>query len=212
MARKSDFSRISYSMKQYKQKRAVYPFPWDYFNLKNSSTSVAKQWKLNKKVVLPDLDNLPKDPDLSIPYLYSITENRWEFQIAWTLENSDNPIALLKWDYKTVAKNILPTIVLAINPSPGTDIDITNSTNKKKFIFDKLSHNLAYDFEDSLEPTSDDTDLATLISEAETSGDFWQNVDYRTCSEIKEAAKSIWNWEYQYLNSNWILTNTWCTF
>ncbi|MGB2110540.1 MAG: hypothetical protein ACPHY8_01005 [Patescibacteria group bacterium] len=42
------------------------------------------------------LRTLPVDPYTETPYSYSVTNNRQEFQIAATLENSDIPIAYLQ--------------------------------------------------------------------------------------------------------------------
>lgn len=38
---------------------------------------------------------LPVDPELGIPYKYSTTKNRQEYQIGATSENSENPFTLL---------------------------------------------------------------------------------------------------------------------
>jgi len=80
---------------------------------------VAQQGKMSRDVALSTADNIQYDPYLDIPYTYSITTNRQEFEISLTLENSDNPIALLDGTYKSVAKNVLPTISVALD---GTTI------------------------------------------------------------------------------------------
>lgn len=203
--RSSDMAQIKSSMKLYKQRRWVYPAPWDNFSILSGSTAIAYQWKMNEKVTLSTLDELPLDPELEIPYLYSTTTNRKEMQIAATLENGDNPTTLLVWDYKTVSINVLPTIVVATT----ADIDVVSDNTK--FIFNGSVHNLPYDFEWSLVPTSDGTSLNDLLSEA-SNNNFWQNTSYRTCNEIKEDGKSIGDGEYQILSSSWVLTSTWCTW
>lgn len=214
--RQSDIAQISAALKKYHQDRWRYPLPWitsDYFWILNSWTLVATQWKMNKNVKLPTLDNIPSDPKAKIPYFYSITKNKQEYELIATLENWDTPITLLKWDYKTVSKNILPSISLAI--SSNSDIEIHDwvwswTENRKKFILNWWSHNLAYDIE-TKEPysSSDITELSFLFTDPGV--EFWQNTDYRNCTEILNAWKSIWNWEYQILNNTWELTNTWCT-
>jgi hypothetical protein len=65
-------------------------------------------------VSLSTAETLALDPDLDTPYIYSTTRNKQEYQIAMSLENNDSPIALLQGSYKSVSKNILPTIVLAL--------------------------------------------------------------------------------------------------
>ncbi|MDF1682375.1 MAG: hypothetical protein P1U46_01015 [Patescibacteria group bacterium] len=48
-----------------------------------------------------------------MPYFYSVTKTKQEFEMAATLENEDNPIALVNGTYKSVSRNILPSIILA---------------------------------------------------------------------------------------------------
>jgi len=115
--------------------------------------------------------------------MYSITKNKTEFQLAATLENGDYPIALVNGDYKTVSKNILPTIVMAT--STGTEV----TTNSGAFIFDNNSHNLPYELGYPFAPITDGTSLNNLLIDTEIK--FWQNSDYRSCTEILDAGKSI---------------------
>jgi type II secretory pathway pseudopilin PulG len=106
--RSSDMAKIKSSMKLYKNKRWAYPNPWDFYNITNSWTIVAKQWFLNENVWLSTLDLLPLDPQTQKGYVYSTTNNNLEFQIGMTLENWEFNIALLDWDYKSVSKTVLP--------------------------------------------------------------------------------------------------------
>ena len=210
-SRKASFAEIFGAMKTYKQKKWSFPIPNKSFSWTNNSSNIVFwQWKLTKNVALSTIDNIPYDPKIKIPYLYSITKNRQEFEIAWTLENNDwdKPLSLLVWNYKSVAENVLPTIIVAT----WTTLDISDSNNKKLFIFDKQSHNLAYDFDWNTEPTSDGTDFDILLQEAKDNWVFIQNSDFETCSEIRKAWKSIWDWEYQIRTNTGALTNTWCTW
>ncbi len=219
--RKSDLSQISSSLKIYKQKRWYYWNPWDYFNITYSWTTVALQWKLNTNVHIDSLEKLPLDPDNQVAYSFSITTNKQEFELAATLENGDFPMALLTWNYKTVSKNILPTLTLAKNVIGTTNAEIKDwmwdwSDNRKLFVYDKNKHNLVYTFEDSYEPYSDSPDFNTLLQEAINNNTFWQNSDYRNCVEIKEAWKLLLDpttteFEYQIIDDSWLLTVTWCT-
>jgi hypothetical protein len=118
----------------------------------------------------------------------------------------------MKWSYKTVSKNILPTILLATwstEDNTITEVDISKTENKKLFIFDWWTHNMPYEINNWIDPVTDWTDLEDLFKE--NTVNFWQNTSFRTCTEIKEAWKSIWDWEYQVLSSTWSLTNTGCT-
>ena len=211
--RKSNIAEISWAMKTYKQKKGSLPIPSNYFKTQTWTTVLDWQGKLDKNIGLSEIDEIPLDPKLEIPYLYSITPNKQDFQIALTLENWDweSPLALLKWSYKSIAKNILPTLLLATGST--TDIDISSWNNKNLFIFNNQSHNLPYDFEWNLEPISDWVlTLTWLIEEAEQNWVFSQNSSFETCLEIRKAGKSLWDWEYQIRSNTWALTNTWCTW
>lgn len=216
--RRSDLSKVSSSLKIYKQKRGYYSEPWDYFNITNRGKNVAKQWKMNKSVYLNTLDKLPFDPKSKSYYSYSVTNNKQEFELAATLENEEEEIALLEWNYKTVSKDILPTLILAIDSIIPVEINIavwSGSINRTKFIFDQLSDNLPYTMGTPDEAHSEWTAFADLLSKAELWDSFWQNNDFRNCIEIVEAWKSISDngvtEQYQILE-NWSLTWTWCTF
>lgn len=201
--RKTSLTKIKSSLKLYKQNRGSYPLPGDYFDITKGASTVAYQWVLNKSVPLSTLDALPLDPKIKIPYTYAVSENRKEFQVSGTLENSDMLKAVLVWDYKTVSKNILPSISVATQ----SNIDISTDTNK--FIFDNGTHNLPYTFDIPYTPYSDLSNFNDLINDPDIS--LWQNSDYRSCDEILSASKSIWDGEYQIVDSNWIMTNTGCT-
>ncbi len=203
--RKSDFASISSSLKLYKQKRWSLPLPWDNFWLTYNWVAVGFHWKMNSNVTLSTLEKLPQDPLMKIPYIYSITQNKQEYQLATTLENNGNNIAYLEWNYKTVSRDNLPTIVMAI--ASTTPIEVVTGTNKDKFIFHNQSKNLPYDLETWV-PYADGTTFVNLISDAWV--ELWQNSDYRSCTEIYEAWKSIGTWTYQVVNASWALANITC--
>ncbi len=214
--RKSDLSQVSSALKVYKQKRWYYASPWDFFNLTFSWITVANQWFLNKKVYLNSLEKLPKDPKTKTYYVYSITTNKQEFQLFITLENEDESIALVWWDYKTVSKNNLPTLALAMNETVWTNIEIKDSANKDYFIFDNQTHNLPYTIEEPYQPYHDWISFNDLLTEVEQEDNFWQNTDFRNCTEIKEAAKLLIPLtsdpvEYQIITDTWALINTGCS-
>jgi prepilin-type N-terminal cleavage/methylation domain-containing protein len=215
--RKADMWVLISSLNVYKQNRWGYPKPWNVFNIINSGSTVAYQWKIDKSVSLTTLDNLPFDPYKWKSYWYSITTNKQEFQIAMTLENWDFPIAMLDWNYHTVSYKILPNIMLALSPLAWVDIEIAElvwswAENRQKFILDKWL-NLLYSILDPYEPVYGYQWL-DLWTDIIPSWDinFWQNSDYRTCLEISDAWKSIWDWEYQILNWSGLLEDVNCTF
>lgn len=206
--RKSDIATIHSALSNYKQKKWSLPLPWDYFILTNSgSYEIVKQGKIDLSVPLTTLDRLPFDPYIGVPYLYSITKNKQEYQIAATLENNGLPRAILQGNYKSVSRTILPSIMIAKNSD--TPINITEPSQKKKFIFDNNSHNLPYDFETGM-PISDGTDFDILINDPNIN--FWQNVDYKTCEEIYESWKSIGTWTYELLDEEGNLFSSGCIF
>jgi len=224
--RKSDLAQVWSALKVYKQKRWYYPMPWDHFEILYSWSGIVYQWKFNDNVRLNTLDRLPLDPKTKGPYLYSIVKNKQQFEMAATLENEDSPIALVNWTYKSVSKNILPWIILAIEREVGqtaTIIDWESDSQwdfwivtKNKFIFSNQKHNLPYEFIEPFSPYTDDTPIASILTELTLNNSFWQNTDFRNCLEIKESWKAIQNnWdplEYQIISSTWSLNNTTCTF
>lgn len=203
--RKSDISQIQAALGSYKLKRWYYSQPWDAFDITYWATEVvATQWVLNNNVALTTIDRLPMDPKAERPYTYSTTKNKQEFQISATLENAWREKAILVWDYKTVSKNILPSIVVAT--SSATNI----ATNTWAFVFDDQWQNLTYSIKTGW-PKNNGTDIASYTSHS----NFWQNSDFRTCVEIKEWGKILLEntpLEYQILNNSWSLENTTCSW
>ena len=210
-ARIADISTLWSQLSLYKRERWAYPFPWDKFNLVNDTIIVWYQWEMNTKVSLTTASaNLPVDPKLKIPYFYSTTRNRQEYQIAASAENSDNPNTILQWDYRSVAKNVLPNIILALDTTSDADISLT--TTQSLFLFNKWFNTLPYDFNTGA-PYSDNSTLSSMLDSAWN--DYWQNTDYRSCQEINLAGKNITaSWaaqqEYQILDSNWVLQPELC--
>jgi len=215
----SDLSKVSSSLKIYKQKTGYYSLPGDAFYILNQGKQVAQQWKLNKKVFLNTLDKLPSDPKSDQYYSYAVTNNKQEYQLAATLENGETEIPLLEWNYKTVSKNILPTLILAIDSTEDVEIHDgvwMGTTNRNKFVFSDIEYNLPYTIESPYLPYNEGTDFFLNLSKAEELDSFWQNNDYRNCTEIFEAWKSIslddTPEEYQILSDTWSLINTLCSF
>jgi len=213
--RTSDLADLTAKLKLYKQQRGAYPLPSDSFNILNRGILVAKQGQLSRSVALSTADSIQYDPYINIPYTYSITNNKQEFELSLTLENSDNNIAILGGTYKSVSKNVLPTITLALESTASIEINTASGgTADTNFIFNKGAHNLPYTFDGDFAPYSDGTALTDLLLDG--SIEYYQNSDYRTCNEIYEAGKSISNGvtneEYQILDGSGSLQDTNCTF
>lgn len=211
-ARLSDISKLSSALTLSHQKRWAYPNPWNSFNITATGTIVASQWKLDETVALSTLDQLVTDPKLKTPYTYSMTTNKQEFQVSWTLENSDNPRAILKWKYKTVSINLLPTLILATDTT--STMEISENTwagawNRTLFVFDGWMNNVVSTFSGDNGPESNGTSFDNLLNDPLI--EMYQNSDYRNCIEIREAGKSLGDGEYQIRDSSGVLTSTWCT-
>lgn len=213
--RKTDLATLNSELSLYKKQRWAYPYPWDYFELHNRWEAVAYQWYMNKNVSLSTAESIPLDPELQIPYMYSVTKNRQEHQIGLSIYNNDVPYAMVSGSYKSVSKNILPNILIASGASTAIEVNSAVgawSTNRNWFMFNLWTHNLPYDFESGI-PTTDGTTFTNLLSEV--SNDYWQNSDYRSCGEIDSAGKNITisgsTDEYQILSSTWSLIDTTCT-
>ena len=217
-ARVTDLSNLWIWLKNHKLKSGSYPNPGDAFNIVYSwwTNIVAKQWYINDKVYSTEIQKMPLDPEYKIPYLYSVTANKWNYQLAATIiAEDDNQVdkAYLIWDYQTVSKTILPTLILATSTWAGNNVEIWSwisawTTNRLKFIVNNGTLNLPYNSEDT-KPVGTATTFESIFSE--TWIDYSQYPWYSSCLEIYEAGRSIWAWTYQILSSTWSVTNTWCT-
>lgn len=208
--RESDLTAISNALKLHKTKRWSYPSPTDAFNIVNSGTIVAIQWKLSEKIIISTMDSIPLDPFINIPYTYSVWKNNSEFQISATLENNWMLKSTLKWDYSSPSRNIIPTIILAF--AWKTDLEVNEfvwswAYNRTKFIFHNSKHNIPYTFEEPYLPYADNTSFLQLITDPNI--EYFQKIDYKNCNDIIKAEKSIWTWEYQ-LNSFWTIQTVNC--
>lgn len=213
--RKSDLKTLVIQLKNHKDSFWSFPIPWNWFEIHNRWYHVATQWLLNKSVWLEGATNLPTDPLLNRAYVYSTTRNRQEFQIATTLENDDINIALVDWTYTSVSKNILPTIVMALESLSPVEVNASvwnGSSNRDAFIFDRNTFNLPYSLEDWNPVNDGDFILLLLRAEGDT---FWQSSSYEDCAEIFNASKHITpngsTDQYQVRNETWVLVDRDCS-
>lgn len=120
-------SQLQIALKTEKQKFGSYPLPGDAFQIVNSGSAnvVAHQGFLNGKVATNEISKYPTDPASLRPYAYSTTKNRLAFQIGMLLEEGKGR-AFLDGDYKSVAMNVLPSIVLALSAASGSQVEIAD--------------------------------------------------------------------------------------
>lgn len=209
-SRRSNMISMKAALKSHKQARGVYPLPWDYFSITNNATAVAYQWRFNENLKILDLEKLPLDPTTGESYFYSTKKNRQTYQIAMSLENGDFPVAMLDWDYETISKTMLPSLVLAL--SSTTDIEIKDwvwdwATNRNYFILNS-SENLPYSFDKPYDPYyawwDIDTDLAWGLTT------YTQDSTYKSCIEIWESKDAIWAGDYEIVTTEGLLTTVTC--
>lgn len=218
--RKEDIWKIMIWIKNFKQNTNINPFPSNYFEIINSWSSnvYVYQWFINDKIIINTIANIPKDPKTWNDYLYSITKNKQEFQVAMTLENDWNNLALVDWDYKVVAKNIFPSLLLALTSSGVQKVEIASwvitawsswSINRLKFILDWWYLNLPYNFTD-WKPVSNwiTKTFDSIINDPLVK--IWTISSYFSCQEIYEAWKFVWNWIYEIKNIDWNYSSTVC--
>lgn len=200
--RKADLVQIKSALKNYKLKNNTLPEPGTNFNINYGTSVLVKQWVIDNSVNLTSMDTLVQDPKTDNYYSYSKTKNSDEFQLAATLENGENQIALLLWDYQTISKNILPTIVVA----SSANIDIKLATNKDKFVFDGQGQNLVYQINWS-GIKANWLDISSEVSRS----NFWSRTDLRNCDEILNSWRKLdWITTYQIVNNSWSIEDIDC--
>lgn len=216
-ARVSDLSQLKMTLKSEKQKVGVYPTPGSNFEIVHFGTSniVAYQGFFDPLTAVNDSSKYPKDPTTGGYYPYSTTKNGQWFQLA-TINESANPMtAYLDGDYKSVAPDILPSLMLAISTSTGSYVEIgdgittgssNGSSNRKKFILNGGKSNLPYGL-DSF-PVGNTTIAFTGIV-AELGVIPTGSSRFRSCQDISEAGAWVGSGFYQTFTGGAIV-NTAC--
>lgn len=171
---------------------------------------------MNSRVAINDLTKYPEDPLTKKNYPYSTTKNRQAFQIATVTEDVEPWKAYVDGDYKTVAKQILPSIILAMTGAENAQVEIgdgattggsVGSDNRKKFVVNGGSFNLPYDR--SGDPVGNvDRTFAEVLTQT---GVVTTGVSrYRSCLEITEGGAYVGPGEYQVLATDGSVQNTTC--
>ncbi len=121
---------------------------------------MVRQGLLTNTILSNVLSNIPRDPKTNNWYWYGTTANRQQFQIGLTLENNGSPKAMVIGEYKSIAKNLFPTLLLAVTGATSFDVNV----NTGKFIINGGSFNLPYDMNSSL--VASGSNLNELLSES----------------------------------------------
>lgn len=182
------------ALKSEKQKTGAYPRPGDAFTIINTAPShvAAYQGFFNSKVAINDLTKYPEDPLTKKNYPYSTTKNRQAFQLATVMEDVEPKKAYVDGDYKTVAKTVLPSIILAMTGSEGSLVEIgdgvttggsVGSDNRKKFVLNGGTYNLPYDQDGNPVGNVEKTFAETLTQTGVVTTGASR---YRSCLEITE--------------------------
>ena len=189
----NDLEKLRIDLKSHKQKEGSYPLPIDPIDITNSGT-VVYQGILTDSILSNVLKDVPKDPRTGSWYWYSTLKNRQQFQLALTTENGGSLKAVVKGDYKSVAKNLFPTLLFAVTGSTSFEVN----TNSGRFILNGGSYNLPYDMEGTTF-ANDTLDFTQIVAEMgvtiETGG------NYISCLEVYEAGRSVGPGFYQIVNS-----------
>ncbi|MDD5213570.1 MAG: FISUMP domain-containing protein [Candidatus Gracilibacteria bacterium] len=217
-SRQTDILNLGVELKNHKLKNGIYPNPGDYFNIMYNGTGniVAKQGFMNSKVYSTEIITAPLDPNYKIPYLYSVTKNNQFYELATIIEpieDTEKTKTYLVGDYQTVAKDILPTILLATSTGTNNNVEISSGTtagnlNRLTFLANNSSLNLAYG-NNLTTPISTRTSFDSIFSESGVI--YSQYPGYSSCQEIYDAGRSVGSGTYQILDTNGVVTNTGCS-
>ncbi len=101
--RLSDMKTIEKWLELFKTSNSYYPDPENSTSVTYSGSILFTQWIIWEKVSgTIRVNPLPVDPISNLPYAYSVSANRFEYQIAWVFENPVSSIWLV-WTQETYA-------------------------------------------------------------------------------------------------------------
>lgn len=163
-ARMSDISSIISVLEMYQLKTWFYPTTTSPVNITYSWSTAWNQWTFwsDTMMVINKLNKLPVDPLTWIPYAYSITNSKAEYEVATIMEwgVSYNPIlnsanaatvltpadAFVKWTYNWKIVKVsswATTYILAVPSIINSDLslqDIIQIINQKKLVLNWYSN------------------------------------------------------------------------
>lgn len=157
--RTTDLANISKSLELYSLKTWNYPFPSTSVDITYSGWLAWKQWTFWTEPFnqVWNINKLPTDPLTWNEYTYSVTESKWEFQVAgvyeWSLSKNKDIVnksyanwniswlAKVTWTYNWVTLSVLSwatTFILAVPTIISWDIsllDLQTIVNNKKLVY-----------------------------------------------------------------------------
>lgn len=208
-SRKTDAGDLKIQLRGMKQRNGAYPLPNAPFSITNSGVVIVRQGDTDS-VSTDGGGVLRTDPRTGNPYRYSTVANRQSFQIAATLEATGEKLrAYVDGDYSPLAPDIVPSLVLAM--SGTSDVEIrdgvgSGSENRKKFVVNASTLNLAYDlFGD---PMATAPDFASILEESGVR--IPRTSSYYDCRSVYEAGKSVGPGTYYMLDFDGSVTSTGC--
>lgn len=151
----------------------------------------------------------PKDPSTKTYYGYAMTNSKQAYQVIGTLENGGTPMSYVDGDFKTVSKDMLPGLALALDMANGSVVQISpaigsGATNQRKFITRSSTSNLLYK-PGVTGAISTESSFANILA-----GYVPQNTSYANCLEIFQSGNSYGSGTYQVRNAVGVITNTGC--
>jgi len=203
--RLNDMWNLKMSLKNHKLKNWSYPVPGNFFDITNSWV-IIKQWFLNENVYTQEIIKKPTDPLVKTRYYtYSITNNKLFFQIAMSLEdnlskNDYDMRAYVDGDYQSLNIDFIPSIVFATGS--GWSIQTLSWAS----IVDKWTFNLPYNEDGNIVKNANSLNQILQENWIYIPTFYW----FYSCQEIYENGASMWSWTYKILDSNWVVTSTWC--
>ncbi len=113
----SDISSMKTSLELYNLDSWKYPSPTNWVNITYSGWIVWNQWKFWETVFanVVRLDKIPKDPLTDKEYTFSVTSNRFEYQLWWIMESDTISMNNLNKWYEVNAWDIEATAYVAWN-------------------------------------------------------------------------------------------------
>lgn len=166
--RLSDVAMIKTSLESYRKTNGlVYPTGSAATQIVDGSNPLASQYLFDETLCgKAGITTVPRDPKTKTPYLYSVSQDKTNYQVTATLQDDNNLVAMTPFVQTAAAaddgiayvdgtfiptnKLLFPGLLYAVtpgavfNPSLTPSFDISTAQNKAKVILNGQRTNLAY--------------------------------------------------------------------